>query len=188
MTDFSLTELLQGIKDRDHKTLTFIYKEYFPSVRSYVVNNSGNEDDAKDVFQEGLMIIFKQLRDGKLEIQVNLKVFLVGVCKRIWLKVLRSRDVHERSLINVEKPDEFFHPDDKSLEEHLEMSLLRKHFLNLGEECQKVLTLTTEGVDYDEIAKQMGYKSEKIVRNKKYKCKNYLTKMIKKDPAYKKGF
>ena len=45
--------------------------------------------------------------------------------------------------------------------------------------------MVTEGVPYEKIADEMGYKSEKIVRNRKYKCKEALIEMIKADPDYR---
>ncbi len=103
----------------------------------------------------------------------------------IWLKILRSRKIHDKNISYIKESEPAYHPAEKQIDDELEMRLFRKHFLKLGEECQKVLQMSLDGVSYEEIAKKMGYKSEKIVRNKKYKCKEALIKMIKKDPEYK---
>ena len=42
-----------------------------------------------------------------------------------------------------------------------------------------------EGRCYEEIAKEMGYKSATYARRKKYLCKEELIKLIKADPDYK---
>lgn len=180
----TLGQIIEGIKTRDNKVLTFIYKEVFPAVRYYVVSNGGSHDDAKDVFQESIIIAFKQISEDNIEIKTSFDAYLYGMARLIWLKLLRSKKIHEKNISIIKESETNYHPAEKLIDDELEMRLFRKHFLRLGKECQKVLQLSIDNVPYEEIAKIMGYKSEKIVRNKKYKCKEALIKMIREDPEY----
>jgi RNA polymerase sigma factor (sigma-70 family) len=180
----TLGQIIDGIRRRDNNTLAQIYKEIFPVVRYFVKNNGGSPDDAQDVFQESLIIIYKQINDNKLDIKSGFEAYVYGISRMVWLKILRNRDIHNRNVNYYETETISYQISEESVEEELELRLFRKHFSKLGEECQKFLKLVTEGISYDEIAKKMGYKSEKIVRNKKYKCKETLIKMIKDDPEY----
>lgn len=185
MKKFTLGQIIEGIKNRDNKVLTFIYKEVFPAVRYYVISNGGTQDDAKDVFQESIIIAFKQISEDTIEIKTSFDAYLYGMSRLIWLKVLRNKKIHEKNISQLKDSEPNYHSAEKLIDDELEMSLFRKHFLRLGKECQKVLKMTLDNMPYDEIAKELGYKSEKIVRNKKYKCKEALIKMIKEDPEYK---
>jgi RNA polymerase sigma factor (sigma-70 family) len=181
----TLGQIIDGIKKRDNKVLTFIYKEVFPAVRYYVISNGGNQDDAKDVFQESIIIAFKQISDNKIEIKTSFDAYLYGTSRLIWLKILRNKKIHDKNISKIKESENNNPVDEGVIDEDMEMRLYRKHFRRLGEECQKVLQMTLDNIPYEEIAKIMSYKSEKIVRNKKYKCKETLIKMIKADPEFK---
>jgi RNA polymerase sigma factor (sigma-70 family) len=182
----TLGQLIEGIRNRDNRILTIIYKEVFPVVRYYVLSNGGSQDDAKDVFQESIIIVYKQIGQDSFKPHTGFEAYLYGISRLIWLKILRNRSIHDRYLVRIEEPEESYYPPESAMEEELEMRLFRKYFLKLGEECRRILQLISEGVSYDEIAGEMGYKNEKVVRNKKYKCKEALIKMIKTDAEYQK--
>jgi RNA polymerase sigma factor (sigma-70 family) len=182
---FTLGQIIEGIKKRDNRVLSLIYKELFPVVRYYVMSNGGTQDDAKDVFQESIIVAFKQISLNSFEIKTGFEAYLYGVARLVWLKILRNRATHDRNIMQLEEPENSYLPSDELIEEELEMRLFRKYFFRLGSECQQVLRYISEGLSYEKIAIEMGYKSEKIVRNKKYKCKETLIKLIKEDPEYK---
>ena len=184
MKKLTLGQIIDGIKKRDNKVLAQIYKDIFPVVRYYVQNHGGSQEDAKDVFQESIIVAFKQITENKLEIRTGFEAYLYGIARLIWLKLLRSREIHERNVNVIKEESAPYESLEHIVEDDLEMRLFRKHFKKLGPECQKVLQMTAEKIPYDKIALELGYKSEKIVRNKKYKCKEYLIKMIKSDPEY----
>jgi RNA polymerase sigma factor (sigma-70 family) len=181
-----LSQLIRGIQQRDHNTLSDVYRKYYPLVFGYIKKHGGLETDAKDVFQESIIVIYNLIQADQFEIKTDFGSFLIGVAKRIWLKKIRRDTIHERFVaysVPTETTED--HPSDVELEGEMELALIRKHILNLGEECQKVLMMSAEGLSNEEIAEQLGYKSEKIVRTKKYKCKEALIQMIKSDPEFK---
>ena len=184
MKKLTLGQIIEGIRNRDNRILTIIYKEIFPVVRYYVMSNGGSQDDAKDVFQESIIVAFRQISNNSFKLKTGFEAYLYGVSRLVWLKMLRNRSIHDRNIVKIEEPGVDYHPTETIIEEDLEMRLFRKYFLKLGEECQKVLQMISEGISYEDIAREMGYKSEKIVRNKKYKCKEALIKMIRADKEY----
>jgi RNA polymerase sigma factor (sigma-70 family) len=180
----ALGEIIEGIKKRDNKVLTFIYKELFPGISNYILNNGGNTDDAKDAFQEAIIIIFRQIEENKLDIKSNFENYLFGIAKLIWLKVLRSRDIHNKSIANLQEPEAMYHPEDELIEDDMELRFFRKHFLEMGIEGQKLLKLSASDLSNETIAQMLGYKNEQVVQNLKYKFKEKLIEKIKSDPEY----
>jgi RNA polymerase sigma factor (sigma-70 family) len=180
----ALGEIIEGIQKRDNKVLTFIYKELFPGISNYILNNGGNTDDAKDAFQEAIIIIFRQIEENKLDIKSNFENYLFGIAKLIWLKVLRSRDIHNKSIANLQEPETMYHPEDELIEDDMELRFFRKHFLEMGIEGQKLLKLSASDLSNETIAQMLGYKNEQVVRNLKYKFKEKLIEKIKSDPEY----
>lgn len=185
MKKLSIGQITDGIRNRDNRILTVIYKEIFPVVRYYVRSNGGSQEDAKDVFQESLIIIYRKISQNSFEPKMGFEAYLYGVSRLVWLKMLRNRSIHDRNMVKIEQPETAYYPDENLIEDDLEMRLIRKYFLKLSPGCRKLLSMIAEGMSYDDIAKSMGYKSEKIVRNKKYKCKEALMKMIRSDPEFR---
>ena len=176
------SKYLKGIADNDLTILNKIYEESLPEVIKHVKRNSGNTDDAKDVFQEGILVIFKKVKDGNLQLTTSFHVFLFMVCKRIWLKKLKKRKNKE---VTFDDLGVFVFEED--LEEQFiktrKWKLFNQKFQLLTDECRKVLKMLFNGKSGKEIASAMGY-SEDYAKRKKYKCKLSLTGMIKNDPEY----
>jgi RNA polymerase sigma factor (sigma-70 family) len=180
-----LNQIISGIKARDHQTLSNLYRDYYPKVLGYIMSKGGGGDDAKDVFQEAIIVIYKQIENKQLEIKQDFGSFIIGIAKRLWLKHLRANDIHSRFVqqLNPQKTED--HPSDVELENEMELYLIRKYILKLGVDCRNILMWSAEGITNEEIAVKMKYKSEKTVRTKKYKCKSTLIGMIKNDPNSK---
>lgn len=175
---------LDGIKHRDQDVLKAVYKDYYPKVLGYILKCGGSKDDAKDIFQEVILAIYKLVDADKLVITQDFGSYIIGIAKRLYGKQINKEQIHSR-YVSQEDPEYLEdHPSDVQLENERELHLIRKHIVKLGDECREVLMLSAQGVSNTKIAIKMGYKNEKTVRTKKNKCKNYLIEMIKKDPNY----
>ncbi len=179
--------LLEGIRLNDTDTLEYIYKKFYPSVKTFIVLNSGNDDDAKDIFQESIIVIFRRLKDESFTITCSFKTYIFSISKNLWLKELERRKI-ERNKIHY---NEEFDTSDCDIDEPVSTEkldrykLYQTHFLSLSKDCQKVLRLFLDKVPLKEIASIMGYASEKYAKKRKYQCKEMLIKRITNDPYYK---
>jgi len=175
-------QYLEGIAQNDFSVLQRIYKETLPEVSKYIKRNSGTFDDAKDVFQEGIIVVFKKVKKGELELTTSFHNYLFSVCRNIWLKKLTKKgrktvDIDETFDLGFEENyDELFLQSKK-------WALFHEKFKQLAEECRKVLQMLFDGVSGRDIASKMGY-TEDYAKRKKYKCKQGLANKIKNDPTY----
>ena len=174
---------LQGIADNDFSILQTIYRESLPHVVRYIQKNSGTQDDAKDVFQEGILVVFRKIQKGQLELTSTFHAFLFGICKRIWLKKLKRMgrpitSLDEASTLTIEEDlaEDFVRTR--------KWQLFNRKFQSLSEECRNVLQFLFNGQSGKAIAESMGY-TEEYAKRKKYKCKMQLAKLIKSDPEFK---
>ena len=185
MTKYKVEEILEGIRRNDVEILQFVYKSFYPYVKFFITSNSGNEDDAQDIFQEAIIVIFKKLKEKQLVISCTFKTYLYSVCRLLWLKQLEKRkNKNEQSIENenhIELSDEMH----EMSEETERFRLYQAYFAKLGADCKKVLELSLDKVSLREIAKIMGYKSEKYAKKRKYQYKEKLIKEIKSDPKFK---
>ena len=178
---YSDQELLKGLVEQNHKLLTALYRRFYPSVANYVLQHGGQEVDAEDVFQEGLVILFRKA--PTLNLTSSLLTYFMAICKRIWWN--RMRDFKKRPLPLKE---EIIQGADDDLMIAIEQSekyqLYQEKFSMLGTECQRLLKLFFAGTRMQEICEAMGLSSVGYAKKRKYLCKNRLVKMVQEDPRY----
>lgn len=188
MNNYSGIDLLNGIRRNDTIVLQYIYKNFYSNINFFIKKNSGDDDDANDIFQEAIIIIYRKLKADELVLDCSFETYLYSVCRFLWLKQLDKRKIEKEKI----KDNQEYHDDiyDDNLEKVTDMNeryrLYQKHFTNLGKDCQKVLQLYLDKVPLKNIAQIMGFKSEKYAKKRKFKCKEYLIKSIKQDLEYNK--
>ena len=55
-------EILNGIRQGESKALGLLYKQHYPRIAQMVRTNSGTEDDARDLFQDAVMVLYGKAR------------------------------------------------------------------------------------------------------------------------------
>lgn len=187
MIEYSNVELLNGILRNDTIVLQFIFKNFYSNINFFIKKNNGDEDDANDVFQEAIIIIYRKLKANTLVLDCSFDTYLYSICRLLWLKELEKRKVEKENIKdNHEFNDEIY---DDGLELVIDLNerykLYQKHFALLGKDCQKILQLYFDKVPLKNIADMMGFKSEHYAKKRKFSCKEYLIKSIKQDLEYK---
>ena len=188
MIDYSNLDLLNGILRNDTVVLQYIYKNFYSKINFFIKKNSGDDDDANDIFQEAIIIMYRKLKANELVLDCTFETYLYSVSRFLWLKQLEKRKLEKEKIKdNHEYNDDIY---DDGLEKVVDLNeryrLFQNHFANLGKDCQKILQLYFDKVPLKNIAQIMGFKSEKYAKKRKFKCKEYLIKSIKQDLEYKK--
>ncbi|MBP7504992.1 MAG: sigma-70 family RNA polymerase sigma factor, partial [Prolixibacteraceae bacterium] len=144
-----------------------------------------------DIFQEAIIVIYRKLKENDLLFENrSFETYLFSVCRLLWLKNLRTIKT-EKEKINDSLPfNEEVYDDDLNnvIEKNERYLLYQKHFRNISTDCQKILQMFFDKVPIRQIAQVMGFKSEKYVKSRKFKCKELLIERIKQDTEYKKLF
>jgi len=191
MKSFTDDQILKGILRHDNLVLSYIYKQYYYKVNAFVRKNSGTEEDVSDIFQEAIIVIYRKLKENDLLFENrSFETYLFSVCRLLWLENLRTIKT-EKEKINDSLPfNEEVYDDDLNnvIEKNERYLLYQKHFRNISTDCQKILQMFFDKVPIRQIAQVMGFKSEKYVKSRKFKCKELLIERIKQDTEYKKLF
>src|SRR5690554_6413543 len=171
MKNYSDEQILKGILRHDNLVLQYIYKQYYFKVSAFIKKNSGTEDDANDVFQEAIIVIYRKLKESDLmNGSGTFQSYLFSVCRYIWLKELEQKR-NEQEKINDTSPFQDDIYDDNLIElveKNERYGLYQKHFKSLSTDCQKLLQLFFEKVPLSEIARIMGYSSDKYAKKRKF--------------------
>jgi RNA polymerase sigma factor (sigma-70 family) len=157
-----------------------LYDNYFQDIKNHVRRNSGSDEDASDVFQDAIIILYKNILQNDLNLLTDLKGYFFGIARNVWNSQLRyKRKVTELDM-DIAEESEIEGIIDPVLER-----VVSRSFQKLKHDCQSILTLFSEGCSYGEIAKKMGLKNETYARRKKYLCKEALMEIMKNDQEYK---
>ena len=152
-----------------------VYESAFPAVAAFVNEMNGSYEDAKDIFQDALIIYYERVSDNRLIINVSAEKYIVGIAKHLWLRKFKE-DKKKVSLDNFERalsiPVDFF-PSVRT------NRILQ--FLNAsGNKCLDLLRgFYFEKISMKEIAKAFGYGSEHSASVQKYKCLEKIRETIK---------
>ena len=148
-------------------------------VQALVLNNSGYPDDARDIFQEAMIVLYEKARSGSFELNCQLKTYLYSVCRRLWLKRLGQL---QRSVSEVENLHDTV-PVEDELERHERLNrdfqVMEQSMNSLGEPCRSLLkAYYLEMKSMVEIAVDFGYTNADNAKNQKYKCLMRLKKIF----------
>ena len=176
--------LLAAIRAGDERALARLYRQHWPMISHFVLQNSGSDDDAQDVYQEGVMVFYEKVRDGSLELSCQIKTYLYAVCRRIWLKRLTSKSRFGVRLLDDEehlaRPQTGAEDDLQAAEEQeRRFELMNEALLRLGEPCRSLL----EGFylldkSMQELTADFGYTNADNAKTQKYKCLLRLKKLF----------
>jgi RNA polymerase sigma factor (sigma-70 family) len=184
MIRFTDEAIIHGLKEKNIRCITYLYREFFPLARSIVEHNSGSYQDAEDLFQDGLVVLYLKAKDGGIRLNCSLKTFFYSVCRNIWLQRLdrKWRLLFCEDMVSEEADDYTVSQRDID-EERLERTrLYQVHFLSLPVDCQMLLRMFIQKKTLKEIREKLGLRTDKYTKTRKYLCKNLLRKRILGDP------
>ena len=154
----------------------------FFRIKQMVTNHGGNEEDARDVFHEGIITLDRKIRQDEYEDRGTIESYLFGVCRFIWSNQQRKNK-------RVELKEDFTPYDQSTGENPLDtmlnnegQNLVTTLFAQLGENCSKILSLWKLSYSMNEIAEEMGLPSGDNARKHKFRCYQKLLGLIDNSP------
>jgi RNA polymerase sigma factor (sigma-70 family) len=174
LKDHEIIELLR--KGKNKLAFEKIYY-HFPSIKRLILTHGGSEDEAKDIFQESIIIFYEKATQPAFELSSSIATFLYSISNNLWLKRLRDIKAHES---NWEMCKATPFENEFEIESQESNNLIDRLLVELGNPCKTLLqNYYYLKMSMKEIAQSMGYSSENIAKNQKYKCLERAKKIIK---------
>lgn len=175
-------QLLHGLATNDRKSIESIYQGSYNSIQSLIVNNQGSADDARDIFQEALIVLYEKVRQGDFELNCQIRTYLYAVSRRLWLKRLQQQ---KRMYAEWEEVDELVSVEtdlDRHQQEDADYERMEQAIQQLGEPCKSLLeAYYFRKQNMVSIASEFGYTNADNAKNQKYKCLMRLKKIFFND-------
>jgi len=177
--DLHEKQLLQGLVKNDRKAIETLYKENYKMVQTLIISNNGSADDARDIFQEAMIVLYEKVKSGSFELNCLIKTYLYSVCRRLWLKRLQQIQKYSAEVESLAETV----PVEEELEAHerrnTEFLTMEKSMMGLGEPCKSLLeAYYLQKKSMTEIAANFGYTNAENAKNQKYKCLMRLKKLF----------
>lgn len=173
------SEVILGILNNSESALKKLYVAYFPMVLQLIINNNGNEDDAKDIYQEAIIVLYNKVKAGNFELSSKLKTYIYSICRRLWLKRLAQLnryggDIHDfQEHLPVDDEVELLNDRD------IQFGKMQAALLLLGEPCKTIMEdFYIHNRSMQEICERFGYTNADNAKTQKYKCLQRLKKLF----------
>jgi RNA polymerase sigma factor (sigma-70 family) len=181
--EYTDIEIIECLRNRQSYVVRYLSDRYLPMIRLMITQLGGSPEDAKDIFQEGLMIMLEKIDNNEFALTCKFKTFLYCVCENLWKSVIVKRKAAANYLARRVEPE-----DEKDFTEVMDNNLCREIFLSVFDTLdpvgKNILKLYWEEISPQEIADRLGY-SYGYVRKKKCEAQAELTEKVKRHPDYK---
>lgn len=185
--EFSEHEILSAIRSKEgvNSALKYLYDAYYRYLERYVLQNSGNKEDAADTIQEAFLVFIRLIEENKFRQESSIKSFLYSITRNLWITELRKRKsmAMRNELYENDKKEEvadISHAIIKNESHKIIMGL----FAEIGQKCKNILyRFYYEELPMKEIMVLEGLSNEQVLRNKKHKCLKGLIEIIQSDPS-----
>ncbi len=161
--------MIQAIKSGNEKALGLFYQDNFGKILHLVLKNSGSDDDARDVYQDGMMEVVLQIRGGRLDqLSSRLSTYLYSVCYYKWIDRLRQKGKTMRTGFEDDLETAVIEEEEDSAPY---LPALEKVLMQIGEKCMQLLkAFYYEKLTMTQIASKLGFADDNSAKSQKNKC------------------
>ncbi len=185
MQEYTTQEILKGISENNHIVVQHIYDRYFKEIIKFIEKFGGSYDDATDIFQDGIIVIYEQMKRGDGEKIKNFKAYFYSICKFKWLNTVRNGKYGEFSDVEMEEILPSFEYNVLSekisdiVEKERRVKVYFNSFMKLDSMCQKMIRFVAYGWSVEDIASEMNL-SVIYTYRKRQNCLKKLTEIVDK--------
>ena len=182
MGEFTDQEIIECLRSRQSHVVRYLSDRYLPMIRLLIYKAGGTPEDAKDIFQDGLIIMIEKIDSNDFVLTCKFKTFLYSVCRNLWLSVLEKRRA-AANYLNRKLDEEITIDFAEEYDNKVYQDLIVNIYESLDPVCQQILKLYWEEYSPKEIAEKLGY-TYGYVRKKKSECQQEFINKLQNHPDY----
>lgn len=184
MLEYTTKEIVEGILKNDNIIVQYVYDKFFNNIRIIVENYGGNKDDAFDIFQDVMIVLYEQIKSEDSKEITNFKSYFTTLCKFAWLNTNRKNRYNGYKYVDT---DDFL-PEieykktsmiwDEKLEKEKRVRIFISSFIEMRSTCQKLIRMIAYGWRTEDIAENLGITLTYAYKKRK-SCIHALIKLVK---------
>ncbi len=174
-------KIIRRIRQGDESALLEVYANNIAMVSKFIRDNSGYPEDAEDMLQEALVILWENAQKKDFDLTSKISTYLYSVVRNRWLREINRRKVGKMGNID----DYVIVEENKDALKHIihkeEYKIILDCIDMLGPTCKKILSMFyLEERGMEEIAHQMRFSNADVAKSKKWQCKKELEQLVKR--------
>lgn len=175
---FTDEQFIEGMRNGSNEILETLYKKYYTVVLKFIVNNSGSEQAAEDIYHETIIVLYENAQKTDFKLSCQLQTYIYSIAKRLWLKQLKKngktflfKEEEENEVADIKEDLHAYEEKEKDFDK------LNRSLEELGEPCASLMKdFYVVKLNMEEIAEKYGYTNSDNAKNQKYKCLQRLKK------------
>jgi len=142
-----------------------LYECAFPQVATFIFKNGGTLEEARDVFQDSLLIYYEKTISQQLPELSNQKAYLLGIAKNLWYRKTGRSPICQ----DLTEPTDY--ADQDALHCQNDPTDLLAFLEVAGQKCLEMLkSFYYERSSLQALAQSFGFASVRSATVQKYKC------------------
>lgn len=181
--DVSSNSVVDAVRSNNRSVLRQLYLQNFPKVLAMVLKDQGNQDQARDIFQEAFIAVWKNIREERFipESESAIHGYIYTIARNKWLDLQGS--LRYRKTVSLSpgfhhpSEQEEYMPVDNQTRKEEKISLVMKALESIEDACKGLLIkFYFEKKSLKEIAEELQI-DPASARNKKYRCMQTLREL-----------
>lgn len=163
------TYLIQEIQLGNQKALQYLYKQHFGMIENLIRKNNGSEEDAQEIYQEAMLVVYDKLQKKDFQLSCSLKTYIYSVCRNMWMYQLRKNEQNQARFNDFEQ---FIPVEAEEIDENPAYETMLTEVMGLiDDKCRQLLELFYyHNLSLEIIAEKLGYNNSNTAKSKKNKC------------------
>lgn len=188
-TDQQIIDAIQGKDKQREEVFRYLlhHAGWKEQCMNFVIQNGGDEEAGKEVFQETIVLFDRNIRFKQFEGRSTLNTYLMSIVKRRWWKMIATRKAHES--FDAQKHS----TETVESGEDLMLSKEKKQYIGqimeqIGTRCKEILRLQQLDYSLGEIANLLQLSSAAMAKKEAYRCRMRLRSFMETHPFLKNFF
>lgn len=174
-------------KDENENKLEKFANEQWQKTRAFLINRySLSEDECADVFQDSLIILWKNINENKVDskdLGLSSSTYFMTICRNKTMELLRSKSKYVSFSYEINPSNDYYDYQEDQVERILSLentreniqkekeALVRDIVKNLPSPCNELLWgYYSDGHSMKMLAEMFNYASENAVKVTKHRC------------------
>jgi DNA-directed RNA polymerase specialized sigma24 family protein len=175
----TIAQIAFDLKDPQQREKNFehLYEEVFPAVADIVSKQGGSFHDAKDIFQDALIIFYEKNVNGALHVKLSDEAYIIGIAKHLWIKKFKSK----HRLLSLD----FWEKEITLPQDYFEIEITKTnrllHLLEVaGKKCMELLhSIYYDKLSMNEVSQVHGFSNPHSASVQKHKCIEKIKVIVK---------
>jgi len=173
------------LRGEDNQVLEYLYESVLPKIRTYLTNNSGNKEEADDIFQDVVINVYRKIKTKEIADIENVEGYIYLACKNLWIN--RTSKLNKSNSLDTVNEFENFESDAlHSMIDNEKKTAFKSLLEQVGERCKDLLfNVIYHQLTMEEIAEKMSFANANAAKAHHYRCKQKLVELLENDSVLK---